>query len=88
LDLKDEANEPIIGFYTVRRVSAFSSSEAEAKATRRLLSEVKIRLLISKQEKESPGSAPQIVPVKTELITWLQRMFSGYAKGLVFYETE
>jgi hypothetical protein len=87
-DLKDDANEPVIGFYTVRRVAAFSSSEAEAKAMRRLLSEAKIRLLLSKQEKESPGGAPRIVPVKTDRITWLKWMFSGYAKGLVLYGTE
>lgn len=81
-----EDDEPIAGFYTVRRITAGSSKAAEARALRLFQAEDKwTRLLSLHQPVSRNGSMPSVSPVETERITWTQYWFGSYARGLIFY---
>lgn len=89
LKLKDDDGGLIRGFYTVRRVIAHTASEAEEKATRRLVREEKMQFVLSRRDEDGPTDPPPKVEAeKVELITWRCWLMGRYAKGFIFYADE
>jgi hypothetical protein len=89
LRLTDDEGGPIRGFYTVRRAIAHTASEAEEKATRRLVREEKMQFVLSRwNEDRSTEPPPKVEAEKVELITWRCWLAGRYAKGFIFYGDE
>ena len=81
-----EGDEPIRGFYAIRRAMARSVAEAEERAIAALEREERYRELIEATEKELGGKTECKVRVESiGYLSWWRWSFTKYSLSFIFY---